>query len=364
MSILDSVIRAQQAVSAQQLARQQMQQQQALFPLQQRLQQLQIERAQQQQTIGESQLRAQDLENIVQRSTVLGNLARGARGLSQEEIPGYIKSISPVLGNLGIEGVDAAQITPEVLANFDRVGQALSKMGGNQVQQASYIEGLGFVQQLRSGEVRLKELPEDAKKKVAETTALNSRLAADEERQKTLAKEGAKSLEGFKTELNANAFEARRSIPRINKLLDVLDQVGTGKFQQAKVAFGQLIPGVDPADEEALNAALNDEVFNVLARFKGALSDGEREFAKETTVSMGKTTEGNRLILERMIDRFTDTIDEQQQFKTHLGRGGSLDDFVFTPSEQRPVVDQEEQATEPAQPKRIRINAQTGERIQ
>lgn len=346
-SIFEQFMQGRNLAQQQALNQLEMAQQQQMFPIEQQLKQLDIQRRQQQIQAGElAQQRARQELQILQDESAqaaikrqinnistLGDLARGAKGLEGDDLAGYISTIAPILGqidpNLAKTPID--EITPDELENLDIASRALRRSAGNEIQQAKYIEGLGFVQQLKSGEVRLQELTPDQKNKVEQATKMNAELKADAVRKTTEAREGAKTLQKFKTDLNDNAFQARRFIPKIERLREAVRTVKTGVTQQAKTTLGRFLPGVDPSDEQALNAALNDLIFDELARFKGALSDGERAFAKETTTNMGITTEANLLILDRLHQRSIDAIDEQEQFKGHLKAGGSIEDFQFSP---------------------------------
>lgn len=355
-TIFEQFMRGRQLAQQSALDQLKMQQAQQAFPIQQQLQQLKLQQAQQNLAMGEQEQQATKLdmqrarlEQGISAAKTLGHLARGAKGLEGEGLSGYIETIRPLLSQVSPElaNVQAEEITPELLDSLDIQGKALSRVGGNQVQQAQYVEGLGFVQQLKNGEVQLKELTPDQKQKVEDATRLNAELKADETRKTTEAREGAKTVQSFKTELNANAFESRRFLPKIDRIRKAIEAVQTGKMAQAKKLLGPFIPGVDPSDEQALNTALNDLIFDQLARFTGALSEGERAFASETTTNMGFTTEANLLILDRLEQRAKDAIDEQAQFKEHLKQGGSVDDFAFTPSEEFSLPVREEEIEVP-----------------
>ncbi len=181
------------------------------------------------------------------------------------------------------------------------------------------------------------DLPDDTQ--LARETAAQQRaadLAAAE--QKERAKLLAKQRQDIRTEITTNAREARRQVPRVDRLLNALDQVETGKFAQAKSILGPFIPGVDPTNEQALAAQMNDLIFDQLARFTGAISEGERAFAERTVANLGNTTEANRIILNRLKTSFKDILAEDEQFKDFIREGGKAEDFEFeAPEEPTPL---------------------------
>ena len=150
-------------------------------------------------------------------------------------------------------------------------------------------------------------------------------LATAKERGKLIANQ----RQEIRTDINKGARESRRQLPRINKLLEGLEAVKTGRVAQAKLIFGPFIPGVDPTNEQALASQINDLVLDVLSRFPGAISEGERAFAERTTANLGFTPEANRIILTRLTERLGSAIEEENQFKKFIKKGGKAEDFEF-----------------------------------
>ena len=333
MTIFEQLIRADQAVRAQQQANQlqrfqefRLQQAMQQAPLQQRLMELSAQSQQ-------FNLQNAEANATVQRAIQLGSLARGARGLSGPDLANYLENARPVLQKIAPQLADISpeQISQDTLQDLDVIGRGLRSMQGNKVQQAEYVEGLGFIQQLRDGTVSFEELPEEIKRKIQNATKLTADLKAEEAAKIATRRLGAESDVKFKDLLTDNATTARRELPKYERLLQGVRRVGTGKFQDAKAAFGELIPGVDPSDEQALNAALNEQILESLAQFKGALSDSEREFARTTRANLGNTTRANLLILERLRQGAINRIDELEQYNKHLKEGGARDTFQFVP---------------------------------
>lgn len=271
-----------------------------------------------------------NFEQSARELDVLGQYAMAADEMTEDEFEGYKTSNSEALASLG---VDINNVTLEDAKNISTMAKGARRLQGNAVQQASYIDGLGYVQQLKSGEVRLQELTPDQKEKVKLATQEMADIKAESAAKKAEATASAKSVVKFEEELDENAFQARRYLPQINRLKDALATVGTGVTQKAKATFGQFLPGVDPSDEQALNAALNEQVFTILSQFKGAISDGERLFAKETITNMGNTTEANMMILDRLATKQNDLIEEHKQYKEHKQEGGKKEDFEFSPDD-------------------------------
>lgn len=203
--------------------------------------------------------------------------------------------------------------------------------GGQRVQSAVPIPGKGFQYLTRSGEVRYAPFAESTREQLTE----DIRSQQAQEAEGAGVKEERKGLAQQRSEItktiNQNAIEARRSMPQLDQLSTALDQVQTGKLAQAKRLFGPFIPGVDPTDEQALSQALGDYVLtNVLAKFKGPLSDSERQFAMDTFANMGYTPAANRMIIDRLKKNLGLMIEEQKAFKEHRSAGGNPEDFEFT----------------------------------
>lgn len=139
----------------------------------------------------------------------------------------------------------------------------------------------------------------------------------------------ARQRDKISTEIGTNARQATRQIPIFKDVLRGLELTGTGKLAEAKRVLGPYLPGVDPSNEQALVAAMNDLAFEELQRFTGAISDAERRFAQQTTASLGNTVEANRIILNRRIARLEAVIDESDKYRSFIDSGGSPEDFQY-----------------------------------
>ena len=100
--------------------------------------------------------------------------------------------------------------------------------------------------------------------------------------------------------INDSASAARNTKPKINRIKKALDAVETGKYSQAKTLLGKFIPGMDVAKSEA-------------------------------SAEFGKSTEGNKLILDSMLLELDQAIDEESQFKRFKKMGGDALNFEFEP---------------------------------
>lgn len=154
--------------------------------------------------------------------------------------------------------------------------------------------------------------------------------ATAKERGKLVAQQRQK----INTEINANARQARRELPKLDKLLEGLDAVSTGKFAQAKLLLGPFIPGIDPTNVQVAQQQINESILGIIGRFTGAISEGEREFSARTTANLGLTNEANRVIVQNLKGVLQASIEEEKQFKSFKKEGGKAEDFEFSPGSQ------------------------------
>jgi len=131
------------------------------------------------------------------------------------------------------------------------------------------------------------------------------------------------------------AAQSARQRPKIESILKGIQLVGTGKIQEATAELGAWIPGGDPTDAQALNAEVKTLVFEALANFPGAISEGEREFARQTVANMGNTTKANEIILKHMLDTIDQATDERNQYDKFEG---PAEQFRFRPNAIAPPV--------------------------
>ena len=141
----------------------------------------------------------------------------------------------------------------------------------------------------------------------------------------------AKQRQTISTEINEGARVSRRQLPRINKMIEGLELIETGAFARAKLILGPFIPGVDPTNEQAMQAQMNSLVLDIIGRFPGSVSDSETAFAKQTTANLGFTPEANKIILNHAKQAMNDFIDEEAQFKEFKEGGGKPENFEFKP---------------------------------
>ena len=285
--------------------------------------------SQQRRGMAEQDQRRQSLTNFAQRVKPFldaGDL-EGAKRLADSRID--------TLTDQGVDSSDTQEFS-EILGAGDidtasRLVQGLVSPAGRGIQSSIQIPGLGAQVTTKTGETRLQQLPQEEQERVANFVGQQAQQKADLARQTTQARQTVKDTKSFKKGLRNNAANANRSIGKLEKLRQAVSLVGTGKDKQIKRLLGPFIPGVDPSNEQALNTQLNQFLMAELANFKGASSDGEREFAGQTVASMGNTTAANLMIINHQIDAIGQASKEWNEFKSHEKAGGTIDDFEFTP---------------------------------
>jgi len=125
------------------------------------------------------------------------------------------------------------------------------------------------------------------------------------------------------------ASTARRSKIKVLRVRRALDLIETGKFAQFKRAVGQFIPGLDISDEELIQSLITKFVLDELNLQTGTKTDFDFKKAEEASSSFGRTTEGNRKILDILLSNLDSSIEEERQFKEFV-RDKSADPLDFT----------------------------------
>lgn len=270
----------------------------------------------------------------------------GEKLLASGNIQGFLNFSDQRIDALTRLGVDSTQT--QRIRNMVAQGQiptALSELTSftsaidgakrlSQVQSSDILPDGAVIQVMRDGTRKVfnpqgQEVSgSDAAKVIRQSRDFGAEVSASAAEKRATAKGLAKQRQDIKTTITENAQAASRSINKFKRIRQAIEDVGTGKISQAKRIFGSFIPGVDASNEQALNSAINDLVFEELSRFKGALSEGERAFAAETTANLGFTTEANKIILDRLIRRAEDAIKESKDFSRFTKRGGNPEDFI------------------------------------
>lgn len=147
----------------------------------------------------------------------------------------------------------------------------------------------------------------DMKKQIAAAgrTTVNNNNYQEKEEDKAIGK----SFGEFYSDLQKTGFAASGKIARYDRLGQLLNGLQTGKLTPAATQISALADSLGVSIDPNLPAkqaaeALSNEVALQLrnpsggAGMPGALSDKDREFLASMTPGLGKTPEGNKLIIE------------------------------------------------------------------
>lgn len=197
---------------------------------------------------------------------------------------------------------------------------AASGAGSRDVQQAQYVEGLGYVQQLRNGQVTMAELTPDQQEKVkaaldaqagrqAEAYGLKTRTGLETklelepglERQKTEAKTtGSGNISRAQDYVNRGVVAAE-GVPNIKRALTLLDAVETGGVDKVAIRAKQLF-GVEGANEGELSYNMGKAVLSQLRdTFGAAFTAAEGERLEKLEAGLGRSPETNKRILKQAL---------------------------------------------------------------
>lgn len=131
--------------------------------------------------------------------------------------------------------------------------------------------------------------------------------AGETKEQETLGVGSAEEIIRIKKEAS-QAYEDIDNYDRLIEIVSRIDEKDFGSFatfRQNLVKFGKLV-GVDTDNIkdtpsiEVLNQFANQIVLAGLSNFKGAISDGERQFLVDMSAGLGNSKEGNLKILETL----------------------------------------------------------------
>lgn len=340
----------------QQLLQQQLQGIQQSQPLQQQQSQIDLQKSK-----GLAQSLS-ELAPFAQRLTVMNDASKlGA--LQNEKLSRQQAGLDTSIIDEGIALAEAGEFgeLSETLGQIIQAGQPAADFKSFAPVQTTTAEGgigLAIPQVGPDGQTRLQPLDLGGLDLTKEAPAAKR----EAELQAAIAKKQgeliANQRQTIKTEIISAGRNARRQIKDIDRIEEAFQAIDTGKITQATRLLGPFIPGVDPTDEQALQASINSLVMQQIGNLPGALSEKELVFAKEATANLGFTREANLIIIRRLKRAQQDLIDEEQQFKKFTKGGGNPEDFEFDISGPPPGVGeiaQREQAIEdaPAQAKAI-----------
>ncbi len=251
----------------------------------------------------------------------------------------FIKTV----GNLAImQGVDGKIKTVEV-PGLDTVKdedkEKALNVGSTVALKGGKIGRVVTDPKTGSTRIEVASVPEGAE---VETQEQISQRKIDETEKKEAARLLSKERATIKNDILTSGRNADRDIIRLKRIKTALEFFETGKIAQAKKILGPYIPGIDPSDEQAMEALLQSAVFPVLANFKGPTTDFEFEKANETIARLGNTPRANALIVDSMIQFMNDKKDERNQFKKFVKGGGKPENFSFSPTSTPTVTTQQE----------------------
>lgn len=267
-----------------------------------------------------------DYQKNVRKLQIANRLAKQAIGLPQEARAKLMQDYSGALMSVGFTQEDLAN-TPlddaglqNLIAQTDSVIQASDEGNEKDVQQAQYVEGLGYVQQLRNGQVTMAELSPEQQAKVKQ--ALNAQagrqaqaygqkqtagllaeaqLAPDIERDKTIAKEtGAGNIKRTQDYVD-RGVTAAEGIPNVRRALTLMNDIQTGGLDKVAIRAKQLF-GIEGADEGELSYNMGKAVLSQLKDTFGAaftLKEGER--LEKLEAGLGRSPETNKRILAQAL---------------------------------------------------------------
>jgi len=267
-----------------------------------------------------------DYQKNVRKVQIANRLAKKAINLPPEGVDQLLNQYSNVLLSVGFTPEDLAN-TPRdkqglqaLIDQTDSVIQASGKGSESEVQQAQYVEGLGYVQQLRNGQVTMAELSPEQQAKVKQ--ALNAQagrqaqaygqkqragllqeadLAPDIEREKTIAKEtGAGNIKRTQDYVD-RGVTAAEGIPNVRRALSLMDDIQTGGIDKVAIRARQIF-GIEGADEGELSYNMGKAVLSQLKDTFGAaftLKEGER--LEQLEAGLGRSPETNRRILAQAL---------------------------------------------------------------
>lgn len=185
-----------------------------------------------------------------------------------------------------------------------------------QVQQATPVPGVGFITLDRAGNVNLKELNTEQKSLVTEALAQDATRKAEAAGLKKGAQEEAvvgaaaekakqkargKGAEGRLQETIQFGLVTSKGIPILRRSLNLLNDIETGGFDNVSLKAKQIF-GVEGADEAELSANLGKSVLSQLRGiFGAAFTAKEGQALKDIEAGFGKSTEGNKRLLQQAI---------------------------------------------------------------
>jgi len=142
-------------------------------------------------------------------------------------------------------------------------------------------------------------------------------------------KEAAKYSFNKLAEADAQAGIAQNTLNNIKYIDTALKDIETGRLTELKVSLGELgksfglpVPE-DIGSLEAANSAMGDLVMGILGKFKGAISNAEREFAATIVPKLTQTKEGRKEISKYMTKMANRAIEYNSQMAKYMSENDS-----------------------------------------
>jgi len=190
-----------------------------------------------------------DYQKNFRKLQIANRLAKQAIGLPQEARSKLMQDYSGALMSVGFTQEDLAN-TPlddaglqNLIAQTDSVIQASGKGNENDVQQAQYVEGLGYVQQLRNGQVTMAELSPEQQAKVKQALNAQAGRQAQAYGQKTAA--GLDQHLAYDPTIKRSVMEAEQDVklgtePQIEFEVSKARQLATDEAKKITKQQGQM----------------------------------------------------------------------------------------------------------------------------
>ncbi|ANS04573.1 hypothetical protein [uncultured Mediterranean phage] len=190
-------------------------------------------------------------------------------------------------------------------------------------------------------------------KKAANTITLDNR--AETEEAKVRGKHAGEKL----NKMEDDAESAYTNLQNYEMITNLLPSFETGALSEGAIGVSKIAKrfglditfGQDVAAGEAIRSLTGSLVMDTLAKFKGAISDGERAFAKEINLGLGLSRKGNEMLIDinsRIYNRQIKKADLALEWEDKYGslrkkdaKGNSWNTFWKDYIDKNPLFDEE-----------------------
>ena len=237
-------------------------------------------------------------ERVEKMSTQLKDKPVAEKELTQDEEI-YEANLAPYV-SLAKANIQSATSTTGILSEEAMNSQAraqgirdyskVQNLAKNQTDGTTFTKNVDFflAQEDTSG-TKLYTL----KQAIAQATSLDHKTVSEEDQiaQNAAVLEEEKSMTALELTANDNV--------RLNsQMLSLLDSIETGAWEDVKFRAARWLGFDDDlASREMFFSLATAKVMEYTQMTKGAISDAEMQLFQSAAVSMGKTTEGNRMLL-------------------------------------------------------------------